>query len=245
MKRFFLGLALITVAAEVRAENIKFVVGESFAPLMWNDKGIAKGVAVDLAKAIGAKAGYTVSVETCPWTRCQQIAETEGAFIVGFSKNDERLKKFIYTESYMDDEVVIVVKKGKEFPFTKDDDLKGKVIGAQLGSSFGPRFEKLKTIMKVESDSADTTRMKKLYAGRIDGGIFSLGKIGAVYSAKEAGIDPNEVVVLPEAIAKDPNFMATGNSTASAKEKIDKLNAAIKALKADGTLNKIIQSSGL
>lgn len=212
---------------------------------MWNDKGTTKGVAVDLAKAIGAKAGYSVSVETCPWTRCQQIAETEGAFIVGFSKNDERLKKFTYTDSYMDDEVVIVVRKGKEFPFAKDEDLKGKVIGAQLGSSFGPRFEKLKGIMKVDSDSADVLRMKKLHAGRIDGGIFSLGKIGAVFSAKEAGIDPDEVVVLPEPIARDPNFMATGVSTAKNKEIIEKLNAAIKALKADGTLSKIIQSAGL
>lgn len=239
MKKMLLILAVLFSVNTFAKEEIKLVVGESFAPLMWNDNGTPRGVAVELGKAILEKAGFAVKVETCPWTRCQVTAENEGAFIVGFSKNDERLKKFFYSEITMYDDVVIAVPKGKEFPFAKDDDLKGKKIGAQNGASFGERFEKLKTIFSLDGDDGDMLRLKKIAAGRIDGGIFSLGVAGVNYSAKLAGLKGEDFAVLSEVIAKDPNFIATGVKTPQAKEKLEKINKAIKELTADGTIEKI------
>lgn len=238
MKKILVMLAL-TMTSLAQAENVKMVVGEAFPPLMWNDNGTPKGVAVELGKAILTKAGFTVTVEPCPWLRCQMAAEKEGAFIVGFSQNEERLKKFVYSDVTMYDNVVLVTKKGKEFPFTKNEDLKGKTLGAQLGASFGQRFEDIKKLANYDKDDGDVQRMKKIVAGNIDAGAFSLGQAGVNYSAKLAGVDAATLSVLPEAIAKDPNYIATGMTTAGAKEKIAKINEAIKALQADGTIDKI------
>lgn len=244
MKKILVLMTLLFSQQSFSAETIKLVVGESFAPLMWKDKdGSIRGIAVELGKAIFEKAGYNVVIEACPWVRCQVIAENEGAFITGFSKNDERIKRYYYTEPILYDEVIIVTKKGKDFPFHKNEDVKGKRIGSQTGSGFGTRFEELKKIYKPDYDHNDVARVKKIDADRIDAGVFSLGKAGFEYSAKLAGFNPADFVILPEIIAKDPNFMATGVKTPNAKEKMDKINAAIKALWADGTLDKIIKKT--
>lgn len=243
MKKILIILTLICSQQSFSAETIKLVAGESFAPLMWKDNGVPRGIAIEIGKAILEKAGYNVVVETCPWVRCQIIAENEGAFITGFSTNEERLKKFYYTDPTMYDEVVIVTKKGKEFPFKKDEDLKGKRIGSQNGSTFGARFEELKKIFRTDFDHNDVARVKKIEADRIQAGIFSLGQAGFAYSAKLAGFKLEDFSILPDLIARDPNYMATGMKTPNAKEKIERINAAIKALNADGTIERILKTT--
>jgi polar amino acid transport system substrate-binding protein len=220
-------------------ETIRLVAGDSFPPLMWKEGPVAKGIAVEIGRAILEKAGYKVSVETCPWARCQLIAENDGAFITGFSKNDERLKKFIFSDVIMYDEVVIVTKKGKEFSFEDTESLKGKKIGAQIGVGFGAKNEGIKKGMIIERDYDDVTRVKKIAHDRIDGGYFSLGEAGIAYSAKMAGYSMKEFSIISGVISKDPNYLATGLKTLKASQKIKKINAAIKALTNDGTISKI------
>jgi polar amino acid transport system substrate-binding protein len=225
------------------AETVTLLAGESFPPLMWEDNGVAKGIAVEIGKAILVKAGYNVIVKTCPWKRCQVIAEKEGAFITGFSKNDERLSKFIYTDAIMYDDLVIVTKKGKEFSFDETKNFIGKRIGAQLGVGFGEKNQGLKKGMIIETDSNDVSRVRKIMYGRIDGGFFSLGKAGIVYSAKMAGYSIDNFSILPIIVSKDPNYLATGKNTLNAPEKIKKINAAIKVLTYNGTIAKVMKKT--
>lgn len=241
MKVYLMILCLLFASGAGASEIIRVVASEGLPPLMWSDNGIPKGMAVELGKAIFKKAGFRIKVETCPWVRCQLMAEHDGAYIVGFSKNEERLKKFFYSDVYMYDNVVIAVKKGKEFPFIKDEDLKGKRIGVQMGSSYGERFEKLKMIFNPQNDSGDILRIKKIMAQRIDGGVFSLGRAGVDYALKLSGLESGELTVLPEAISRDPNFIGTGMKTPGAKEKLERINKAIKELKEDGTIDRIMK----
>lgn len=230
-----LGMAPIGRAQEV----VTMVAGESFPPLMWNDKGVPRGIAIEVGKAILIEAGYKVEVQTCPWKRCQIKAENEGAFITGFSKNDERLKKFLYSNAMMYDDLVIVTKKGKEFSLTDPKGYKGKVIGAQLGVGFGEKNQGLKEGMIIETDLDDVARVRKIMYDRIDGGFFSLGSIGITYSAKLAGYPLEKMSILPIIVSKDPNYLATGMKTPHALEKIKKINMAIKTLTENGEIAKI------
>ncbi len=241
----FVGVIIaLLLCCNLRAEEtITLVVGESFPPLMWEENGNAKGIAVEIGKAVLKKAGYQVQIKTCPWKRCQIIAQNEGAFITGFSKNDERLKIFLYSNAIMYDDLVIVTKKGKEFSLTDPKSIKGKVIGAQMGVGFGAKNEGLKEGMIIETDSSDINRVKKLMYNRIDGGFFSLGKAGIAYSAKMAGYSLENFSILPVIVSKDPNYLATGLKTPNALEKIKKMNAAIKALTDDGTIAKILSTT--
>ena len=240
MKKLILGLIVMT-SISVQAEKIKIVGAENIPPMMFKGSdGKASGFAFAVAKAAFEKAGYQTELVTCPWSRCQQIAADEGAFIIGFSKTEERLKIFTYTEPMYFDEVILVTPKGKEFPFTKNEDLKGKKMGFQMGATFGDRFEALKKIATVDTDGADDQRVKKLQMGRIDAGAFSSGVAGLNYACKTAAVDCAGFTILPEKIAMDPNFIATGQKTAGAKEKLEKVNKALKELEAAGKIKEIM-----
>lgn len=126
------------------------------------------------------------------------------------------------------------------WPFSKSLMLwKGKVIGAQLGVGFGEKNQGLKEGMIIETDSDDVTRVRKLMRNRIDGGFFSLGKVGITYSARLAGYPMENFSILPVIVSKDPNYIATGIKTPNAQERIKKINVAIKALTDNGTIAKL------
>lgn len=220
-------------------ETITMLAGESFPPLMWNENGIPKGLAIEVGKAILEKAGYRVIVKTCPWMRCQIIAEREGAFLTGFSRNAERQKKFLFSEVIMYDDLVIVTKKGKEFSLNNPKEYSGKRIGAQIGVGFGEHNQGKKKGMIIEMDVNDILRVKKIMLDRIDGGYFSLGSVGINYSAKLAGISMSNFSILPIVISQDPNYLATGKKTPEAEEKIKRINKAIKILTKSGEIAKI------
>jgi polar amino acid transport system substrate-binding protein len=234
-------LMLIIVSMAYSQETITMVAGETFPPLMWNDNGIPRGVAIEVGKAILENAGYKVRVVTCPWMRCQIMAEKEGAFLTGFSRNAERQKLFIFSDVVMYDDLVIVTKKGKEFSLDNPKEYKGKRIGAQVGVGFGENNQAKKEGMIIETDVNDVLRVKKIMNGRVDGGFFSLGSVGINYSAKLAGIPMSNFTILPSIVSKDPNYMATGKNTPGAKEKIKRINKAIKILTKRGEFAKILK----
>lgn len=224
-------------------ETVTLVAGDSFPPLMWEENGVAKGVAVEIGKAVLSKAGYKVIVRSCPWQRCQIIAEKEGAFLTGFSKNNERLKKFVYSNVIMYDDVVVVTRKGREFSLSDPKSYTGKIVGSQIGVGFGEKDQGKRAGMIMTTDTSDLIRVKMLMRNRIDGGIFSLGKAGISYSAKIAGFSMDNFSILPTIISKDPNYIATGIHTPNAAEKLRRINAAIKELNANGTIAKILGMS--
>ncbi len=233
-------LLTLLLCSNLRAvETITLVAGESMPPQMWSDNGMPKGIAIEIGKAVVIQAGYKVIVKTCPWRRCQTFAEKEGAFITGFSKNDERLKKFLYTKAIMYDDLVIVTKKGKEFSLNDPKSIKGKIIGAQIGVGYGDKNQGLKEGMIIETDFDDLSRVRKIMRDRIDGGFFSLGSVGINYSAKLAGYSMDNFSILPVIVAKDPNYIATGMQTKNAEEIIQKINAAIKVLTDNGTIARL------
>lgn len=221
-------------------ETVTLVVGDSFPPLMWEENGVAKGIAVEIGKAVLTKAGYNVIVKTCPWQRCQNIAEKEGAFLTGFSKNSERLKKFVYSNVITHDDIVVVTRKGKEFSLSDPKSYTGKLVGVQIGVGFGEKNQGKREGMILTTDTSDVKRVKMIMRNRIDGGMFSLGKAGIAYSAKIAGYSMDDFSILPTIISKDPNYIATGIKTPNASEKIKKINTAIKELNDNGVISKIL-----
>ena len=75
-----------------------------------------------------------------------------------------------------DNKLLLVVIKGREFPFETIDDLEGKVVGDRGGSSYGDELERGKrVIFTVEEDAGTIQRLKKLQAQRIDMAIFGPG----------------------------------------------------------------------
>ena len=110
-------------------------------------------------------------------------------------------------------------------------DLKGKVVGVQLSTSYAESTKKIEGIKEVKTLKADTDVQQALIAGRVDAWITDkfVGK-DAIAANPKAGLKAGEMVFVERValITKKDN-----------KPFLDAINKAIGEAKADGTLKAI------
>ena len=165
----------------------KVVIGfdNTFVPMGFQDKsGKDVGFDIDLANAVFEKYGIKVQWQAINWDLKETELKNGNIDLIwnGYSKTDERESIVQFTEQYMVNEQVIVVKKSKNIKAISD--LKDKVLGAQNGSSgydtFNSNPEVLKNIVKnndatqyesfnealidLENDRIDALLIDKVYA---------------------------------------------------------------------------------
>jgi ABC-type amino acid transport substrate-binding protein len=63
----------VSAVDEDSGEILVLLGNEKLAPIVYDDNGTAKGVAVDIAKAIGDRIGYDVKVMTVNWEQAQEM----------------------------------------------------------------------------------------------------------------------------------------------------------------------------
>ena len=130
----------------------------TFVPMGYEEKnGQYAGFDIDLAKLVSEKLGIRVQFQPIDW----DMKETElqngtiDAIWNGYSATDERREKVAFTIPYMQNTQVIVSKKSSNIRSVSD--MKGKVLGAQTGSSGYLDFEAQPELLKnyVKNHDAD------------------------------------------------------------------------------------------
>jgi polar amino acid transport system substrate-binding protein len=127
--------------------------------------------------------------------------------IFGIYYNDERATYLDYVQpAFTFDDVAIFVVKGKEFPFTGQDDLIGKKGVTNQGESYGNEFD---AFMKDKLDVARANGIDAAFKDLLDGkadyltaGYFP----GLAEAAKEGNKD--KVVALNQALLSQEMFVA-------------------------------------
>lgn len=160
-------------------EDKRVIVGldDSFVPMGFQNKaGEIVGFDVDLARAVFDQYSITVDFQPIDWSMKENELQNQTIDLIwnGYSKNAEREKKVLFSDEYMKNEQVVVsLKKNNIRSFT---DMKGKILGAQNGSSGYNSFEEDPTLLKdlVQNQSAIlydgfNEAFLDLKSGRIDG----------------------------------------------------------------------------
>ena len=121
----------------------------TFVPMGFEEKnGQYAGFDIDLAQAVSEKLGFKVQFQPIDW----DMKETElqngtiDAIWNGYSATDERREKVTFTIPYMENQQVLVSKKSQNIQSVSD--MKGKVLGAQAGSSGYLDFEAQPDLLK-------------------------------------------------------------------------------------------------
>lgn len=116
----------------------KVVIGldDSFVPMGFRQKnGQLVGYDVDLAKAVFKEYGIKVDFQPIDWS----MKETElrnGTIDLlwnGYSMTPERAKKVAFSRPYLENQQVLVTKKG--YGVNSFSDMRGKTLGVQNGST--------------------------------------------------------------------------------------------------------------
>jgi polar amino acid transport system substrate-binding protein len=237
MKILVLAMALMVGRAEARTfEEIKkdgkivIATEGAFPPFNFYKGSTLTGLEVDVAEALAKKMGVQIEWKALSFDALLAGLEQErwDLVIASFAITPERSKAVTFTDPHYCSGGVIVAKS----PAIKTaEDLKGKVVSVQTGTTYLENVQKLPGVKTVKNFPKDTDARSALVAGRVDAWVTDrfVAK-EAVEAAPDAGLKVGGFVFV-ERIA---SAVKKGNTSLEAA-----VNKALKDIMADGTYEAI------
>ncbi|BCJ87885.1 basic amino acid ABC transporter substrate-binding protein [Effusibacillus dendaii] len=218
----------------------EYVVGTdaAYAPFeSETEKKEIVGFDIDLLKAVADKAGFKVKFVNTPWEgifTALQNGERD-MLISAITITDDRKKDMDFSDPYFEAKQLIAVSKDSKI--AKFDDLKGKKVGVQTGTTGDEVVTKL-----LGKDSPDIKRfestplaLKELQNGGVEAVVADNGVvINYVKNNTAQGFK----------MVDDPAFEKEYYGIAVKKGNTDvlnKVNDGLKKIKSDGTYDKIYE----
>ena len=227
-------------ASEALADDVLIVgTNAEFPPFEYvGDDGEPDGFDIALIKAIGEKLGVEVEVQNMEFSSLvESIGSKIDLAIAGMTVTEERKQSVDFSDSYYDAVQYVILPKGSAI--ATYDDLKGKKLGCQLGTTG------MYLIDDIIAEEASTTSSP--YNKAVDAvNDLRNGKLDAVI------IDKNPAEVFQGQFADEidivdgAQFGFEVEQYAIAMPKgdaalVDAVNQALADLKADGTFDELVK----
>ena len=203
---------------------------------MTDDSGNYVGIDVEIAQAIADKLGLELVIDNMGFTAALEAAQNGKSDMVmaGVTVTDDRLLVMDFSNSYATGIQVVIVPEGSDI--TSPDDLEGKIIGTQMGT----------TGYIYASDTPENGGYGEENVIAYDNGITAVqallnGQVDAVIidnAPAQAFVESNPGLKILDTEWLTENYaigFAKGNT-----KLVEAVNAALEALTADGTVQKIV-----
>ena len=217
------------------AGKLIMATNATFPPYEYKEGETIVGIDAEVAKLIADKLGLELEIADVEFDSIIPGVQT-GKYdmgMAGMTVNEERLEQVNFSDSYSTGIQVVIVKEGGKVQSLDDMGAEGVIIGTQSGttgfmyasSDFGDE--------KVKGFTKTTDAVAALINGQVDCVMLDNEPAKALVAANaDAGLSILDTAYTEEdyaiAINKDNNDLLT------------KVNAALAELKADGTLQGII-----
>ena len=227
-------------ASAATTEAKTYIVGTdaAYAPFEYqDDKGEVTGFSRELLEAIGSNQGLSFKFVNTPW---EGIFATLGQgdrdlVISSVTITDERKQTMDFSDPYFEaTQMIAVGEKGKDIKSFAD--LKGRLVSVQNGTTGDLVVQKL-----LGKDSKDIKRfeslplaLKELTAGGVDAAV---GDNGVVQNFVTNNPDTKLRTMVDNSFEKEYYGIAVKKGRSD--DLLPKINAGLKAIKADGTYDKI------
>ena len=228
------GAADTTTAAAEKTEStggkIVMVTNAEFPPYEYHENDTIVGIDADIARAVAEQMGMELEIQDMAFDSLIPAIQSGKADFAaaGMTVNEDRLKNVDFTDTYAQAAQVIIVTK--DSPIASPDDLTGKKIGVQTG-----------TTGDIYADDVENAEVQRFNKGMEAVMALNQGKIDAVIIDREPAkvfVKENEgLKILDEAFTVEEYAIAVkkGNT-----ELLDKVNGALETLKDNGTLDEIV-----
>lgn len=239
---FLVLLVFLPTVSAAADEVLEIFVRREGAPKQFQDeKGATSGYAAEIAIKAIEIAGYKPKVTHLPWKRAQLEALDGRGILTGFSKTAERSKHYYFSRALYEDRVILVQNRSNSFPFDDFNDLVGKNIGINRGSSYSGDFPKFRDLLTLTEDPGNANRLQMLALERIDAGIFSGDIFTIRYQANKLGLDIDQFVISNKPVSIDPNYIGIPKNMPdrNASEVLERLNEAILEMQDRGVIEEI------
>ena len=190
-----------------------------------------EGIDIEIAYALAQKLGLELVVDDMEFESALSAVQTGKSDIVaaGVTVTPDRLNTMCFTDSYANGVQVVIVKEGSDIKSI--DDLEGKKIGTQRGTT-GYKYctEDYGEDSVVAFDDG-ATAVQNLLAGKVDCVVIDSAP-AQEYVKANAGL-----TILDTEYTNEDYAIGLGKDNTALQEA---LNKALAELKADGTIQSII-----
>ncbi len=220
-------MMLGTVAAAV-ADTINVAFNPEYPPFEYvNDNGEYEGYDVDLINKVAEKAGIEIVFEAMDFDAViSAVATNENTIgVSGISITDERNLSVDFSEGYNNAGLIVVVKKGSGYATV--DDLKGKVIGVQMGTTSDFAAEEITGEANTAKYKTFLNAIMELQGNKVDAVIVDK----PVGMAILASLADDELEIVDMGLQADWYGIEVNKAN---PDLLEKINAALKELEAEG-----------
>lgn len=226
-----------TTAAETETEETQAAGGTlvmatnaEFPPYEYYEGGEIVGIDVEIAAAIAEQMGMEFEVEDMAFDSIIPAVQSGKADFgaAGMTVDEKRLQSVDFSDSYATATQVVIVKEDSEIAAV--DDLEGKTIGVQLGTT-GDIYASDIEGATVEQYNKGFEAVQALTQNKIDAVVID-GEPAKVFVSQNEGLK-----ILDEALTVEEYAICVkkGNT-----ELVEGINAAIAELKESGKLQEIV-----
>lgn len=187
------------------------------------------------------RAGYDADIVIVPWARALAMASRGDADgIVAIWSTDERRGKFLFSDSYASNDLVLLRMRGKFQDRKGWSDLSGLRIGIGREYDYSDDF-----LAKKNFDVAPVGRvmqnLQKLTVGRVDM-VLEDKRIARYNISKYQKTEKlfSEIEFSESTVLKLPLYFCLNPNIPDAKKIVGKFNVEIEKMRRDGTLKKIL-----
>jgi len=235
-KLTFLMLALLLFVKPVMAKEIVFAVDATWPPMeMVDENRQIVGYSIDYMTAAGKEAGFTPVFRNTAWDGifAGLAAGNYDAICSSVSITEERKKAMDFSIPYYEVKQGLVV--AKDSPAKTLEDLQGKSVGAQIGTTGYFAIQKVAGVNARSYDEIGLA-MQDLYNGRIDGVVCD-DPVAAQYALNEPRF-AERLHLVSVIDADEPEYYGIAANKGN-NEILDLINKGIQAVKDKGIEDEI------
>lgn len=212
---------------------------DTFVPMGFKDNnGEIVGFDVDLAKEAAKRIGIEVKFQPIDWSMKETELNSKNIDFIwnGYTITDERKEKVAFTKPYLQNRQVIITLNNSSI--ASKQDLKGKNVGAQNGSSSVDALNKEAALVKEFKGGepvlfeTNNEALMDLEAGRVDAVVAD--EILARYYIKERGAEKYKI--LSDDFGKEEYGIGLRKQDTGLLQAVEK---ALVEMREDGTCKKI------
>jgi polar amino acid transport system substrate-binding protein len=201
-----------------------------------------QGFMPDIIREIGKREGFKVDFQPIPFSALIPSAASGkiDLLVSGMTPTAKRAEVVDFTDIVTAFGEGLVVQASNKNNYKTAADLKGESIGVPAGADYGETLQKMGIFKEVKYYDTPADMNRDVQLGRIKGAMQDYPVLKAQLAAgalKGLRVDESYVPVVKDDIAL---AVKKGN-----KPLLDKINHAIRQMKADGTLAKILKKWGL
>jgi polar amino acid transport system substrate-binding protein len=201
-----------------------------------------QGVMVDLITEIGKDAGFTVQIEPMQFSALVSSLTSNKIDVIAAAMFATAARKEVidFSEPVYTYGEGLVVPKTDTKSYASQDDLKGEVVGAQVGTAFVDALKKSGLFGEVKAYDTIPDILRDVNTGRLKAGYADYPILA--YNLKQGGFPEVRLVDSYKPVMLGTVAIGIRKSD---QDLLAKINASLARLKANGSVDKILDKWGL